>query len=327
MTKTRLIWQMGLLVACLLVTCVLTGASHGQAYCALRDPVRVLYEAYPEADSHRSIIRTVTAADRDAIERDLSLTILYDELGRHTLYVPLREGHPLGLLHVRSERGRYGLTEIAWSLDLEGRITDGRLQRCRDPKLREAFAEDLLSQLGSADVPEILALLQKEGLTSEQRVVLGSAAKTSVVTSIVWDADLLPMRAAVLANTKWPESEAVLHAVQIDRSAFIADTGIEPLSVHAWSVRGVDGQQLGILARSWVNFDGQRVELWWQIDLNGCIVDVSAGDKESSSIKQAFSEVFGKSTATMAECSTAAGVVAGELLHGVGTSVMDGKVD
>ncbi|MBT7350980.1 MAG: hypothetical protein HN811_00810, partial [Phycisphaerae bacterium] len=79
--------------------------------------------------------------------------------------------------------------------------------------------------------------------------------------------------------------------------------------------------------RSWVNFDGQRVEIWWQIDLDGGIVDVSAGDMESSSIKQAFSEVIGKSTTTMAGCSTAAGMVAGELLHGVGTSVMDSKGD
>ena len=325
--KVRTIWQMGLLVACLLVTCVLTGASHGQAYCALRDPVRILYDAYPEADSYRSIIRTVTAADRDAIERDLSLTILYDELGRHTLYVPLREGHPLGLLHVRSERGRYGLIEIAWSLDLEGRITDGKLQRCRDPELSKAFVESLPTQNGSVDALAILALLQEEDLPSTQHLVLSSAAKTSAVTSIVWAADLLPMRAAALANTKWPESEPVLHVLQIDRSAFNADSGIEPLSVHAWSVRGVDGQHLGNLARSWVNFDGQRVELWWQIDLNGCIVAVTAVDKESSSMKQAFSEVIGKSTTTMAGCSTAAGVVAAELLRGVGTSVMDGKGD
>ena len=325
--KVRTIWQMGLLVACLLVTSVLTGASHGQAYCALRDPVRILYDAYPEADSYRSIIRTVTAADRDAIERDLSLTILYDELGRHTLYVPLREGHPLGLLHVRSERGRYGLTEIAWSLDLEGRITDGKLQRCRDPELSKAFVESLPTQNGSVDAPAILALLQEEDLPSTQHLVLSSAAKTAAVTSIVWAADLLPMRAAALANTKWPESEAVLHVLQIDRSVFNADSGIEPLSVHAWSVRGVDGQHLGNLARSWVNFDGQRVEFWWQIDLNGCIVAVTTVDKESSSMKQAFSEVIGKNMTTLPGCSTAAGVVAAELLHGVGASVMDGKGD
>jgi len=323
--KIRSIWQMGLLVACLLVTCVLTGASHGQAYCALRDPVRVLYDAYPEADSHRSIIRTVTVADRDAIARVLPFTILYDELGRHTLYVPLREGHPLGLLHVRSERGRYGLSEIAWSLDLEGRITGGRLQRCRDPELREAFAEGMPSQLGSGDVPAISTLLQKEDLTPDQRVVLGSAAKTAVVTSIVWEDDLLPMRAAVRANTYWPESEAVLHVLQIDQSAFSADSGIEPLSVQAWSARGGDGQHLGTLARLWVDFGGQRVELWWQIDSKGRIVDVSAGHSSFPAIKMAFFEVIGKNATTMSGCSTAAGVVAGELLQGIGVSAEGGK--
>jgi hypothetical protein len=286
-----------------------------------------LYDAYPEADSHRSIIRPVTLADRDAIARDLSFTILYDELGRHTLYVPLREGHPLGLLHVRSERGRYGLTEIAWSLDLEGRITGGRLQRCRDPELREVFTEGLPSRLGSGDVPTILALLQKEGVTPEQRVVLSSAAKTAAVTSIVWDDDLLPLRAAVRANTYWPESEAVLHALQIDQSAFSTDSGIEPLSVQAWSARGGDGQHLGTLARLWVDFGGQRVELWWQIDLKGRIVDVSVGHSSFPAIKRAFFEVIGKNATTMSGCSTAAGVVASELLRGVGTSVVRGKGD
>ena len=319
--KIQSIWlMMGLLVAC-----VLTGASHGQAYCALRDPSQVLYNAFPEADSHRSITRRVTLADRDAVAQELPFTILYDELGRHTLYVPLRDGHPLGLLHVRSERGRYGLTEIAWSLDLDGRITGGSLQRCRDPELREVFTEGLPSRLGSGDSQTILALLQKEGVTPEQQVLLRSAAKTAAVTSIVWDADLLPMRAAARANTYWPDSEAVLSTLPIDRSAFGVDSGIEPLSVHAWSARGVDGQDLGQLARSWTNFDGQHVELWWQIDVQGRIVAVSEVGTASPSIQLAFAQVIGKSENTMSECATAAGVVAGELLRAIGKSDMRGK--
>jgi hypothetical protein len=323
--KVQSIWQMSLLVACVLVACMLTGASHGQAYCALRDPSQVLYNAFPEADSHRSITRRVTVADRDAVAQELPFTILYDELGRHTLYVPLRDGHPLGLLHVRSERGRYGLIEIAWSLDLDGRITGGNLQRCRDPELREVFTEGLPSRLGSGDSQTILALLQKEGVTPEQQVLLRSAAKTAAVTSIVWDADLLPMRAAARANTYWPDSEAVLRSQPIDRSAFSVDSGIEPLSVHAWSAHGVDGQDLGQLARSWTNFDGQHVELWWQIDLQGRIVAVSEVGTASPSIQLAFAQVIGKSENTMSQCATAAGVVAGELLQAIGKSDMRGK--
>ncbi len=100
----------------------------GQAYCALRDPVRVLYEAYPDADGHRSIIRTVTIEDRAAISQVLPFTIHFDELGRHTLYVTVQEGLPLGILHVRSERGRYGLSEIAWTLNPDGQITNVAFQ-------------------------------------------------------------------------------------------------------------------------------------------------------------------------------------------------------
>lgn len=318
--KGQSIWQMGLLVACML-----TGASHGQAYCALRDPAKILYDAYPDADSHRSIIRQVTVADRNAVAKKLPFTILYDELGRHTLYVPLRDGHPLGLLHVRSERGRYGLTEIAWSLDLDGRITGGNLQRCRDPELREAFKEGLPSRLGSGDSQTILALLQNDDVTPEQQILLRSAAKTAAVTPIVWEADLLPMRAAVRANTYWPDSEAVLGSLPINRSACSADSGIEPLSVHAWSARSGDGQDLGQLARTSIYFDSQRVELWWQIDLQGRIVAVSEMKPASQSIEVAFTQVIGKSKDTMSECATAAGVVAAELLRAIGKSNMRGK--
>ena len=70
-----------LLLAAELACVIPTQASMGQAYCALRDPVRVLYEVYPDADGHRSIIRTVTVEDRTAIAQVLPFTIHFDELG------------------------------------------------------------------------------------------------------------------------------------------------------------------------------------------------------------------------------------------------------
>ncbi|MDG1837532.1 MAG: hypothetical protein P8I91_01865 [Phycisphaerales bacterium] len=307
------------------MACVLTGGVHAQAYCALRDPVRVLYDSYPEADAYRSIIRTVGVADRDAIAKQLPFTILYDELGRHTLYIALRDGRPLGLFHVRSERSRYGLTEIAWSLDLEGRITGGSFQRCRDQKLRDAFDSDLQDQIIGADIPTILTLLQKEGMTPEQFVLLSSAAKTAAVTLIVWNDDLLPMRAAIRSNAIWPESEVILRSESIAPSAFSADSGIEPSTVRAWSARGGDGQYLGQLVRSWIRFDNHRIELWWQIDLNGRIVAVSGVGVLPSGIQTAFAEVVGKSEATISGCSTAAGVVAGELLQAIDQSAAGEK--
>jgi hypothetical protein len=307
-----------LAVAAMLLVWVLPlSTAAGQAYCALRDPVRVLYEVYPEADKHRSLIRTITTADRFEIAQALPFTLLYDELGRHTLYITVRAGRPLGLLHVRSERGRYGLTEIAWALDLDARITGGLLQRCRDPELRAALGGQLLRRLSGADVADVLSLLAEEHWTAEERVLLRSAAKTAAVTQIVWNRDLLPVRALARANMAWPDAEPVVLEHPVVRATLLADTALEPASVQAWAAQAKDGTRLGFLVRSWVRFDGQRVEVWWQIDPDGRMASVHMLEDVDPSIQAAFAEVVGKSRTTVAGCDSAAGVVAGEILRAI----------
>ena len=45
----------------MVMLCVFWGAvpAMGQAYCAMRDPVTGIFKAFPEADSYKSITRTV----------------------------------------------------------------------------------------------------------------------------------------------------------------------------------------------------------------------------------------------------------------------------
>ena len=293
----------------------------GQSYCALRDPVRVLYEAYPDADGHRSIIRTVGAEDRAAIANVLPFTIHFDELGRHTLYISIRDDKPLGVLHVRSERGTFGLIEIAWSLDLDGRITDVAFQRCRDTNLRTALNDQLRAQIVGADIPMLLRLLDDEGLTDESRLLLQSAAKTAAVTAIVWEADLLPVRAAAMAAIAWPEFDSTLTLQNIDRSILSSDTGLDIRSVRVWTITHGDGEDLGTLVRSLWELDGLNAELWWQMDQNGRIVDVKIVHGDSPDIVDAFREVIGLDISNTDECATASGVATGEVLRAINATL------
>ena len=118
-----------------------------QAYCALRDPVRQVYEMYPGAKSYRSIVRTVAQKHRSIIADQLPFTMHFTELGRHTVYVALDGAKPIGLVHVRSERGQWGLVEVAWATDLDMHIVDFRFQRCRERAVKLLDTEEFRAQL------------------------------------------------------------------------------------------------------------------------------------------------------------------------------------
>ena len=92
---------------------------HGQAYCALRDPVSTIQEFAPGSSGHRSIVETVSGSARAKVSEKLPFTIHFNELGKHTLYVVLKDGRPDGLVHARSEKGKWGLVEIVWFFDLD----------------------------------------------------------------------------------------------------------------------------------------------------------------------------------------------------------------
>ncbi len=316
----RRIFRFLLLVSAVLMAAPLQVAI-GQAYCALRDPVRSLYEAYPEADGHRSIIRTVTVDDRVAISKILPFTIHFDELGRHTLYVLVKEERPIGFLHVRSERGRYGLAELAWSLDLHGRITDITIQRCRNSALRNAANDELRARLKGADVQTILDILDEEGWSEESRMLLQSAAKTAAVTRIVWEEDVLPAEAKVRAMDAWPGTDPVLSAESIDQSAVTPASGLQAETIFTWSVSRPDGSPLGSLVRSPWGLGGHQAELWWQLDPNGRIIGIDIQGSKSVQVNAAFSEVIGMDLIRVDQCASSAGVTAKQILSCVDNSV------
>ena len=194
-----------------LLVCILLGAVaetvSAQAFCALRDPVRRVYELFPEATAYRTVIGTVGPKHRQFLAKDLPFSHHFNEFGRHSLYVALQDGRPLGLIHVRSEKGRWGLVEICWALDLDLNVLGFEFQRCRGPHC-DAISEGVfLEQISGSKFDSL-----KEGLRSETIVellpesqralaetVLRSGLKTIALTSTVWREELIELRAPIQA--------------------------------------------------------------------------------------------------------------------------------
>jgi len=176
----------------------------GQAYCSLRDPHGALGRAFPDLESHRSIVRTVRENDRSEILDQLPFTIHPKELCNHTLYAGFDdEKHFLGLIHVRSERGRWGLTEIAWTLGSDLRVQGLRIQRTRDLGMAYLESDEFLDQVVGKNFEELRELVSDDGksLTIGKLEVpddskeiaflaLRSILKTIAATRIVWGKDL-----------------------------------------------------------------------------------------------------------------------------------------
>ena len=173
-----------------------------QAYCALRDPVRAIYKFFPEADGYRSIVREVDEAARRAVGERLPFSLHQRELAQHTLYVATKGDAAIGVLHVRSERARWGLVEIAWAFDPSLRIRDFGFQRCRSAKRKEVEDDRFRAKFHGHDLATLLAWIDFETGEANERfdapdgaetlasAVLRSGLKTLAVTEVVWGEDL-----------------------------------------------------------------------------------------------------------------------------------------
>jgi hypothetical protein len=185
-------------------TLLLPPVAAGQAYCALRDPTPQIFSLYPEAKAYRSNVGVVDDRTRREVSNLLPFSLHSRELGQHTLYVAMAGKQPLGMVHVRSEPSDWGLVEIAWSIDVAGRIRDFRFQRCRGGACREVDSEPVRTMVRGRGLAQLRGLLSADseslaagelpGMTGEQRrlaaVLVRSAAKTLAVTEIVWGSQL-----------------------------------------------------------------------------------------------------------------------------------------
>lgn len=183
--------------------------AHGQAYCALRDPVDKIHVIFNDDVEYRSIVRTVNEKARAEVGQRLPFDLHFTELGKHTLYVVTRNGAVQGIVHARSEKGRWGLVEIVWALDLQMRVIDFRYQRCRDRQKSILEGDTFKSMIVGKGFTELRSMLDASasklssalpGISQEAEplaiTTLRSALKVITVTESVWGADIEQLRKA-----------------------------------------------------------------------------------------------------------------------------------
>lgn len=178
--------------------------TQSKAFCALRDPVAQIYQLYPQADGYRSLVRTIADDTRQQVKQRIPGHELHaDELGRHTLYVAMKNDQPIGIVHVRSEQSRWGLIEIAWAIDLNLNIKDFNFQRSRALGNEIVLGQQFKSLIIGKNFANLSTYIDKSGKLSHQEftlkaqqapelsyVVLINGLKTLLVTEIAWAVEL-----------------------------------------------------------------------------------------------------------------------------------------
>ena len=106
---------------------------------------------------------------------------------------------PVGLVQARTEKGDWGLDEIAWALDFDFRVRDFRYQRSRSRWRHEVETQAFKNELIGKNFEELKSMLSNDGMLLTSRpeflapeaeqlatTVIRSALKTIAVTQVVW---------------------------------------------------------------------------------------------------------------------------------------------
>ena len=327
------------LVTVLAFTFAVAGAdAFGQAYCRLRDPVTTIYDMYPEAETYRSIVRTIDEDVRVAVNKRVGFDLHFNELGRHTLYVPATDGRPLGLIHVRSEKGAWGLVEIAWSFDSSMRVREFRFQRCRSKHRRDVEGDAFTGVIAGKSFAELRALLDDDAETLRTKIaglpedaaelavtVIRSSLKTIAVTESAWASDIASFKMLDHAFSAFPDGRSV----QMTTAPFTPDalqaiarqldhdpsSNIDRDTAIALRVLNAQGDIVGYAYRTHWTSMGHDAVLWWNIGSDLTVTNVMPeGAWPHPDVAQSFRQVVGMSIDHINDCSTATMLLGAELL-------------
>ena len=278
-----------LLAAILWLAVGLAGSSSAQAYCALRDPTTEIRDLFPSSSGHRSIVQVIDDRTRTEVFKRLGLELHFSELGRHTLYIVLDDWKPLGIVHVRSEQGQRGLIEVAWALDMELRVLDFRIQRCREPGRKELFNRPFREMLLGKNSVELRKLLSEDGTSTRIGLtafgknqdlaarVIRCAIKTQLVTELAWRKELTSEGMIAFAATRFQGSddvEWVPSKLLKNRSFSLLLEPSQDPDLIILRVLGAEKEILGFVVHSLLPVQEALVQCLWSVDANGAIVDV-----------------------------------------------------
>lgn len=244
------------------------GACAAQAN-KLGDARKVVFEAFREADAFRRIVRDVDSRARKEVERRLPFKVHFNELGPHALYVALRKRKPVGLLYLRSEQAKWGITEIGWSLSLDLRVLGFWFQSSRSRHQKELRSSPFARQLVGSSYAELRELYVRDKPTREDvpegardlaRTVLQSSMKTTLVLDAVWRDEIAKLRDLAMGFDAFPT------ALRFRRRVFTVGKKERPAgvtTVHVMHATGKSGSALGMVVRSESTLNKRRLTLRW----------------------------------------------------------------
>ncbi len=289
---------------------------HSQAaYCSLRDPIAAINMLYPDASHHLSITKEVNRHSRDKISERLPFTLLFNELGKHTLYAVMQDKIPLGFIHARSELTDSGLIEVVWAINLDMTIKDSYFQRCRDPKSKDPiFIADMKKRIQGKSFTQLLALI--EGHQSEFSsdspdlisAVTKSALKTIAVTEFVWEKDIKEFRRKALVHSRFDKKEVdISHRdiSQIDIKNKIVFSMLLEDTIRVYNVSS-NKEKIGILVHAeWSQYEFSG-GFNWLFSPDGEILNITP-DKPwpNNEIAKEFTKALGRNIKNEEHCTTA----------------------
>jgi len=288
-------------------------AAFAVAYCALRDPVNTIYSLFPEADSYRSSVQTVGREAREAVAKRLPLALHFNELGRHTLYVALQKGQPVGFVHARSEAGGWGLTEFAWAIELDLSIRTVQIQRSRDPSLRRLKPAELKGMVGGRSLDSLVEehASRASKSNSPKRLLLASAMKTLVITETVWPDEFVAEVPLGVFSKTLPDVASVdpikplydESTVGLLTANGLADSpAFQRDQLAGYRLKNSSGEPMGLAVLAPFDLESPARSLWWLVNLYGEILEVIDGELRAPS--GAFRDAVGIAPSGIMNCSS-----------------------
>jgi len=315
--------------------CCLSGLA-AQVDGPLRDASQRIKTGFPKSDGYRVIVCGMTPKRHERVVQELPFTLHFSE--DHTIFVPVRARKPLGIVHVRSESGEWGLVEIVWHFDLDLKIRDFSFQRCRSRAREQISTKEFRRQLAGKSIEQLLPLLSEDCLSLQPKaldvatksrslavIVVRSALKTILATRYAWGdqgelTDVLSVIQRVYPQARRFDRMDGLYsrASETMLRKHLGPHGGKAIERRtAWLFRAYDAnsRSVGAVFRGdWRN-NTQLTRLWWKLSPDRRVLGVMPDRKwPSQQVQRAFQGLRGMSLADVPSSVTPSQLVTAEAL-------------
>lgn len=268
----------------ILVLIVLNSAELWASNCTLRNPDREIFQIYPEANRYRSDIGKIDRSVKTAVEKCIGETLLFSDLGKHTLYTVFDDMKPIGFVHSRTGVGKNGTVEVVWGIDLDMNIVDFKVRRSREKHSSELENTDFLGRVLEKNEQTMLNLLNESKIGTAADVfsvsedakeiaqtVILSGAKTLVISRMAFGKSVLENRLFGNLYQKYPDMIEAKR-VMVEGNGPAVDTVFDAESIIVLKAMAGDASHQGTLV--YTTFSNGAQEIWWFFGKDGNLTEV-----------------------------------------------------